>query len=85
MPFAEKLAARANANLPLDNLLVDRLKSWASSPGMASAKKSAALLGGIGGSLGGASGFDEGMQLDYLKNLQEHEKQKKLEEALSAY
>ncbi len=73
LPFAAKAASLAEHELPLDNIIVDKLKKWASHPGGASSGKSAALLAAILGGGSGAVGASEGMQLDFARNLARHQ------------
>jgi len=66
LPYAERVSEK----LPLDNVIVDKIKQWAANPSAISSAKSAALLGSV---LGGGAGFyagDEGTQLDFLRNQQ---------------
>lgn len=68
LPFAGKVAKVAEKELPLDNLIVDKIKHWAKHPGAASSAKSAALLAAVLGTGAAGVGASEGMQLDYLRN-----------------
>lgn len=73
LPFAAKAAEVAGRELPLDNLLIDKLKKWAGNPGGASSAKSAALLAALLGGGAGGIGASEGMQLDFARNLGRHQ------------
>lgn len=64
----------AAKELPMDNLLVEKLKKWAGNPGGASSAKSAALLAAILGGGSGGIGAGEGMQLDYTRNMLHHQR-----------
>lgn len=59
----------AKEMLPLDNMITDRVKQWASKGGHHSGLKAAGLLGLAGAGFGGATGLDEGMSVDTMHGL----------------
>ena len=73
LPFAEKAAESVKKVLPIDNLITDRLRSWASMGSHANGLKSAGLLGGALGGFGAMTGSSEGMGVDAIRNLQQRD------------
>lgn len=70
MPMMQKAGRYAEKVLPIDNLITDYLKHYASSPSPEMAKKAATLLGLTGTAVGGLKGLYAGEEADELKNLQ---------------
>lgn len=69
IPGAGKIASIAEKALPLDNIIADKLRKWATEGGHGMGMKAAGLLG-IGGAIGGGHlGASEGMDIDALHNL----------------
>lgn len=68
LPFIEKLVAKSADEIPMNNVLADKIKEWGLTPGTSSALKTAGALGAIGGGAGAYWGGTEGMQSDYVNS-----------------
>lgn len=63
-----KIVKQAGSNLPLDNMLTDKLLAYAAKPGASSAVKGALLGAGTLGAAASYLGGDEGMQIDLIRD-----------------
>lgn len=66
-----QVAKLGNKFLPLDNLIVDRLKEQMAKPSHHGGLRTALALGALGAVVGGLHGAETGMDQDFMRNLDE--------------